>query len=290
MEVGVQSMSMAASLAKRVVQNGGAALIIDYGQDRLLDNSLQAIAKHKFVHPLSLPGSADISCRVDFSALRYSCLHDSECLLNIPLACLLIKISKMSASRSGKVSIVECAIVFTSSKAGMHKTEHCFQMRDLNFTEENDLVVISLNYRQGALESGVDVAVHGPIPQAQFLGGLGIEARLDALLERATMEEQTSLINGFNRLVGSQEEALPQGLSSSSRPSDSRSGNLDRTIEGNEEQEQSLPEVDQVQGIEGKGPSLLEEGMGLSYKVMAITSAGTPPPVPFSYKSLESSD
>lgn len=70
MEVSVQSMSMAASIAKRISQQGGAALIIDYGQDRLLESSLQAIRKHNFVHPLSSPGEADLSCHVDFSALR----------------------------------------------------------------------------------------------------------------------------------------------------------------------------------------------------------------------------
>ena len=70
MEVGVQSMSMAASIAKRIAQHGGAGLIIDYGQDRLIEHSLQAIKKHNFVHPLSLPGEADLSCHVDFSALR----------------------------------------------------------------------------------------------------------------------------------------------------------------------------------------------------------------------------
>lgn len=80
MEVSVQSMSMTASLAKRIAQHGGAALIIDYGQDRLLEQSLQAIKKHKFVHPLSLPGEADLSCHVDFSALRQASLrlHHSE--------------------------------------------------------------------------------------------------------------------------------------------------------------------------------------------------------------------
>lgn len=75
MEVSVQSMSMAASLAKRIAQHGGAALIIDYGQDKLQQQSLQAIKKHKFVHPLTLPGEADLSCHVDFSALRQASLQ-----------------------------------------------------------------------------------------------------------------------------------------------------------------------------------------------------------------------
>lgn len=70
MEVSVQSVATAASLAKRVAKQGGAALIVDYGEDSIFDDSLQAISDHKFVHPLSRPGEADLSCRVDFSALR----------------------------------------------------------------------------------------------------------------------------------------------------------------------------------------------------------------------------
>ena len=135
------------------------------------------------------------------------------------------------------------------------------------------------------MESGVDVAVHGPIPQAQFLGGLGIEARLDALLERATTEEQTELITGFNRLVGGQEEPALQ--------SDSREGAShlqEGTSAASEEtgiQDPSSAEARFDQGSQERSSERREEGMGLTYKVMAMTSVDTPPPVPFSYKSLE---
>ena len=64
-------MAAAEGLAKRVSQHGGAALIIDYGQDRPYEASLQAIRQHKFVGLLEQPGSADLSARVDFSALRW---------------------------------------------------------------------------------------------------------------------------------------------------------------------------------------------------------------------------
>lgn len=71
MEVSLQSMAVAASIAQRVGSQGGAALVIDYGRDGIIDSSLQAIKGHKFVHPLSQPGEADLSCHVDFSALRH---------------------------------------------------------------------------------------------------------------------------------------------------------------------------------------------------------------------------
>lgn len=138
--------------------------------------------------------------------------------------------------------------------------------------------------RQGALESGVDVAVHGPIPQAQFLGGLGIEARLDALLERATTEEQTELITGFNRLIGGQEQAMLQP-----DPGEKPSQLQEVTSAASEEtgiQDPSSAEARFDQGSQERSSERREEGMGLTYKVMAMTSVDTPPPVPFSYKSL----
>jgi NADH dehydrogenase [ubiquinone] 1 alpha subcomplex assembly factor 7 len=69
-EVSAQSIAMAEELARRVGSQGGAALIVDYGQDGHMDSTLQAIKGHTFVNLFSQPGEADLSCRVDFSALR----------------------------------------------------------------------------------------------------------------------------------------------------------------------------------------------------------------------------
>ena len=69
-EVSAQSITTAEDLARRVGSQGGAALVVDYGQAGHLDSSLQAIRDHTFVNLFSRPGEADLSCRVDFSALR----------------------------------------------------------------------------------------------------------------------------------------------------------------------------------------------------------------------------
>ncbi len=69
-EVSAQSIATAEELARRVGAQGGAALFVDYGQEGHLDSSLQAIKGHSFVNLFSRPGEADLSCRVDFSALR----------------------------------------------------------------------------------------------------------------------------------------------------------------------------------------------------------------------------
>ncbi|KAL4437198.1 hypothetical protein ABPG75_004337 [Micractinium tetrahymenae] len=128
LEVCPQGMALAEALAQRVSQHGGAALIVDYGQDGPYEASLQAIRRHEFVGLLEQPGSADLSNRVDYSALR---------------------------------STVE--------------------------------------------ESGAAADCLGPIPQAHFLLGLGIEARLEALMQRATPEQAEALQAGFRRLVGGSE-------------------------------------------------------------------------------------
>ena len=47
------------------------------------------------------------------------------------------------------------------------------------------------------------MACHGPIPQAQFLTGLGATERLQGLLEAAQSDaEAEQLISGYKRLVG----------------------------------------------------------------------------------------
>ena len=61
---------MAKNIAKRIPSDGGGALIIDYGQNGIISDSLQAIRKHKFVHILVDPGNADLSAYVDFSYVK----------------------------------------------------------------------------------------------------------------------------------------------------------------------------------------------------------------------------
>ena len=57
-------------LADRLVAQGGAALVIDYGSAKLASGStFQAIASHQKVDPLAAPGAADLTAHVDFGAL-----------------------------------------------------------------------------------------------------------------------------------------------------------------------------------------------------------------------------
>jgi NADH dehydrogenase [ubiquinone] 1 alpha subcomplex assembly factor 7 len=57
-------------IASRVRDQGGAALVIDYGHTRSdAGDTLQAIAQHSFADPLKNPGQADVTAHVDFEAL-----------------------------------------------------------------------------------------------------------------------------------------------------------------------------------------------------------------------------
>eukprot|EP01018_Ginkgo_biloba_P011541 Gb_05674 [translate_table: standard] len=87
-----------------------------------------AIRKHKFVHILDDPGTADLSAYVDFAYIR---------------------------------QVVE-----------------------------------------EAMDLAVEVVPFGPISQSQFLGSLGINFRVEALLQNATEEQAEALQIGYWRLVG----------------------------------------------------------------------------------------
>jgi len=57
-------------IARRVREQDGAALIVDYGHMRSdAGDTFQAIARHSFTDPLRNPGQADVTAHVDFQAL-----------------------------------------------------------------------------------------------------------------------------------------------------------------------------------------------------------------------------
>jgi NADH dehydrogenase [ubiquinone] 1 alpha subcomplex assembly factor 7 len=57
-------------IAGRLLEQGGAALLIDYGHDALRDGStLQAVREHRMVDPFALPGEVDLTAHVDFATL-----------------------------------------------------------------------------------------------------------------------------------------------------------------------------------------------------------------------------
>ena len=64
---------VATEIGRRLKQNAGAAIIIDYGHEKSAPgDTLQALHKHKMVPITHLPGDADITSHVDFEALGHA--------------------------------------------------------------------------------------------------------------------------------------------------------------------------------------------------------------------------
>ncbi|KAK9725837.1 hypothetical protein RND81_05G172900 [Saponaria officinalis] len=134
-EICPKAMELTESISKGISADGGGALIIDYGLNGLVSDSLQAIRKHKFVDILDKPGTADLSAYVVFESIRLS-----------------------------------------------------------------------------AEEASGDVSVHGPMTQSQFLGSLGINFRVETLMQNCTSDEQAELLRaGYWRLVGEGEAPFWEG-------------------------------------------------------------------------------
>ncbi|MBB6226939.1 NADH dehydrogenase [ubiquinone] 1 alpha subcomplex assembly factor 7 [Polymorphobacter multimanifer] len=64
--------ALIATLAARLRAQGGAALIIDYGQSETAADTLQAIRAGTPHDPFSSPGEADLTAHVAFSALQHA--------------------------------------------------------------------------------------------------------------------------------------------------------------------------------------------------------------------------
>lgn len=59
----------ASAIARPIVKNTGAALIIDYGDDEVIGETLQAVSQHRAAHPLSMPGHCDLTAHVSFEPI-----------------------------------------------------------------------------------------------------------------------------------------------------------------------------------------------------------------------------
>ena len=57
-------------LGRRLADDGGAALVIDYGHaESAVGETLQAVGQHAYADPLTAPGDIDLTAHVDFQAL-----------------------------------------------------------------------------------------------------------------------------------------------------------------------------------------------------------------------------
>uniref|UniRef100_A0A672FGM6 Protein arginine methyltransferase NDUFAF7 n=1 Tax=Salarias fasciatus TaxID=181472 RepID=A0A672FGM6_SALFA len=69
-EVCAEGGVLVQQLARRIAEDGGAALIADYGHDGTKTDTFRGFKGHRLHHVLDSPGSADLTADVDFSYLR----------------------------------------------------------------------------------------------------------------------------------------------------------------------------------------------------------------------------
>ena len=70
-ETSPASVAVMADLAARIVAQGGAALVIDYGYDGpAAGETLQAVRDHGYANPFEAPGEQDLTAHVDMATLR----------------------------------------------------------------------------------------------------------------------------------------------------------------------------------------------------------------------------
>ncbi|HDZ72215.1 MAG TPA: class I SAM-dependent methyltransferase [Aurantimonas coralicida] len=96
LEVSPARETLAAAIAQRLAEDGGAGLFIDYGHAATgFGDTLQAIHGHAFADPLDRPGEADLTSHVDFARIAAPFRHaglavsaaapQGECLLALGL-------------------------------------------------------------------------------------------------------------------------------------------------------------------------------------------------------------
>jgi SAM-dependent MidA family methyltransferase len=77
LETSPDSVGVMRALAKKLVTDGGAALIIDYGYEGpALGDTLQAVRAHGYANPFEAPGERDLTAHVDFATLAAAAIAE----------------------------------------------------------------------------------------------------------------------------------------------------------------------------------------------------------------------
>ncbi|MBK9082370.1 MAG: SAM-dependent methyltransferase [Rhizobiales bacterium] len=128
MEVSLVAQGVAATLGRRLAEQGGAALIVDYGYAHgAFGETLQALRAHAYVDPLKSVGEADVTAHVDFGALTraareagaavYGPIGQGELLLRLGLVPRAERLGR-DADEAGRASLVAAMNRLAGTGAG----------------------------------------------------------------------------------------------------------------------------------------------------------------------------
>ena len=113
-ETSPDAVDIVRQLSQRLGEQGGAAVIIDYGYDGpAIGDTLQALSAHGFVPPLSDPGEIDMTAHVDFHTLGamaelcgiavYGAIDQGEWLARLGLAERAAALAETQPQRLGDI-------------------------------------------------------------------------------------------------------------------------------------------------------------------------------------------
>jgi SAM-dependent MidA family methyltransferase len=130
-EVSPESLNQAQALRHRLLSQGGAGLIIDYGYEQGYGDTFQALSRHEYVSVLSHPGEVDLTAHVDFGALSqvfssfpqlsvYGPLSQHEFLRDLHIE-ERARIVKKTASNPAKIDMDVHRLVDLSQMGGLFK-------------------------------------------------------------------------------------------------------------------------------------------------------------------------
>ncbi len=134
------------ALSARIESQGGAFLVVDYGDWRSLGDTVQAVRAHKHADPMEKPGSADLTAQVDFEAIATAanCAHSRLTTQGIFLE---------------RLGITARAQSLAKALSGKTLEEHITAHRRLTHPDEmgNLFKVLGLYPRGKALPPGLNV-------------------------------------------------------------------------------------------------------------------------------------
>ena len=122
---------VAMELGRRIADDGGAALVIDYGHaESAAGDTLQAVGQHAYADPLTAPGSIDLTAHVDFQALSraaeamgadgYGPVEQAQFLRRLGIETRAAALKAMAESRAAAASIDAALVRLTDyGRAGM---------------------------------------------------------------------------------------------------------------------------------------------------------------------------
>jgi SAM-dependent MidA family methyltransferase len=206
-EVSPEAWFAAQEIAQRVHATDGAALFIDYGNNGHAADTLQALKDHSHVHVLSSPGRADLTAHVDFASVTRASLD--ACPDVAAMVTQDVKEMKKALARSVQ-ALKQAAEGEGPGTAGGNNAEQGATTLAANAQAAADTGCAERAASEMPPVQPVTqpraLLAHGPVTQNEFLHGLGVRERAEALFEASEDDDtRQSILKQYERLTSPEE-------------------------------------------------------------------------------------